>query len=82
MLGTPSTIYRLCHHVFVDTPKTRYHGRAYGMDIRVEKEDDGTLSVYKAPPFSEAYTLVRRGTADEIINHYDVSGSMQKFFGR
>ena len=66
----------------VGAPKTRYNGRAYGMDIRVEKEDDGTLSVYEAPPFSDVYRFVRRGPADEIIRHYDVSGSMRKFFGR
>jgi hypothetical protein len=52
------------------------------MDIRVEKEDDGTLSVYEAPPFSDAYKFVKRGPTDEIISHYDVSGSMRKFFGR
>ncbi len=77
-----SRVYGLCHHVFVDPPKTTFNGRAYGMDIRVEKEDDGTLSVYEAPAFSEAYRLVRRGPADEIIRHYDVSGSMRKFFER
>ncbi len=66
----------------VGAPKTRYNGRAYGMDIRVEREDDGTLSVYEAPPYSEAFRFVRRGPAAEIICHYDVSGSMQKFFGR
>jgi len=72
----------LCHHIFVDAPKTRYNGRAYGMDIRVEKEDDGTLSVYEAPPFSDTYRFIRRGPNAEIIAHYDVSGSMQKFFER
>ena len=51
------------------------------MDIRVEKEDDGTLSVYEAPPFSGSFRFVKRGSADEIITHYDVSGSMRKFFG-
>lgn len=65
----------------VDAPKATYNGRAYGMDIRVEKEE-GTLSVYEAPPFSEAYRFVKRGPADEIISHCDVSGSMRKFFGR
>jgi hypothetical protein len=77
-----SPIKVLCHHIFVDAPKTRYSGRAYGMDIRVEKEDDGTLSVYEAPPFSDAYRFVKRGPAAEIISHYDVSGSMRKFFER
>jgi hypothetical protein len=66
----------------VDAPKTRYNGRAYGMDIRVEKEDDGTPSAYEAPPLGDTYRFVRRGPADEIISHYDVSGSMRKFFGR
>ncbi len=51
------------------------------MDIRVEREEDGTLSVYEAPPFSGSYRFIRRGPAPEIITHYDVSGSMKKFFG-
>jgi len=79
---TLSPVDVLCHHILVDALKTSYNGRAYGMDIRVEKEDDGTLSVYEAPPYSEAYRFVKRGPIDEIIAHYDVSGSMQKFFGR
>ena len=53
------------------------------MDIRVEKEDDGPLSVHEAPPFSEeAFRFVKRGPAAEIINHYDVSGGMRKFSER
>lgn len=75
----PSSV--LCHHAFVDAPKTTFNGRAYGMDIRVEKEDDGTLSVYEASPFSGSFKFVKRGPVDEIITHYDVSGSMKKFFG-
>lgn len=50
------------------------------MDIRVEREDDGTLSVYEAPPFSNRFRLVKRGAASDIIKYYDVSGSMRKFF--
>ncbi len=82
MFRALSPVPRLCHHIFVDAPKTKYNGRAYGMDIRVEKEDDGTLSVYEAPPFSEAFRFVKRGPAAEIISHYDVSGSMRRFFER
>ena len=52
------------------------------MDIRVEREDDGTLSVYEAPPFSDQFELVKRGPADQVIDHYDVSGSMREFFGQ
>ncbi len=81
MFRALSPVDALCHHNSVDTPKTRYNGRAYGMDIRVEKEDDGTLSVYEAPPFSNAFRFVKRGSADEIISHYDVSGGMRKVFG-
>jgi hypothetical protein len=50
------------------------------MDIRVEREEDGTLSVYEAPPFSGSFRFVKRGPACEIITHYDVSGSMGSFF--
>lgn len=52
------------------------------MDIRVEQEDDGTLSVYEAPPFSDQFKLIKRGPAAQVINHYDVSGSMKEFFGQ
>ncbi len=47
------------------------------MDIRVEREADGTLSVYEAPPFSNRFKLVTRGPAAQIIRHYDVSGGMK-----
>ncbi len=50
------------------------------MDIRVEREDDGTLSVYEASPFSDQFKLVKRGPAAQIIDHYDVSGNMREFF--
>lgn len=50
------------------------------MDIRVEREEDGTLSVYEAPPFSGSFRFVKRGPAADIITHYDVSGSMRTFF--
>lgn len=56
--------------------------RAYGMDIRVERETDGTLSVHEAPPFSNQFKLVKCGPATEIITHYDVSGRMKVFFGQ
>lgn len=69
-----------CHYGGVDATKTTFNGRAYGMDIRVEREDDGTLSVYEASPFSGSFRFVKRGPADEIIKHYDVSGSMKSFF--
>ncbi len=59
-----------------------FSGRAYGMDIRVERETDGTLSVYEAPPFSNRFKLVVRGPAAQITRHYDVSGSMKAFFGQ
>ncbi len=52
------------------------------MDIRVEREDDGRSSVYEALPFSNRFRLVKRGPAAQIINHYDVSGSMKAFFGQ
>lgn len=64
----------------METLKTTFNGRAYGMDIQVEREEDGTLSVYEALAFSGAFRFVKRGSADEIIRHYDVSGSMRAFF--
>ena len=52
------------------------------MDIRVEREADGTLTVYEAAPFSRQFKLVTRGPVAQIIRHYDVSGSMKAFFGQ
>ena len=41
--------------------KSVFRGRAYGLDIRVEREDDGTLSVYGAEAYTEHYELLARG---------------------
>jgi hypothetical protein len=70
----------LCHHGGVEAPRTTFDGRAYGMDIRVGREEDGTLSVYESPPFSGLFKFAKRGPGDEIIGHYDVSGDMRLFF--
>lgn len=48
----------------------------YGMDIRVEREADGTLSIYESPPFMGLSTFVERGPVAEMILRYDVSGSI------
>lgn len=54
-------------------------GRAYGMDIRVEKNDDGTLSVYEASPFSGMYVFVARGECETVLYRFDVSGSIRRW---
>ena len=68
------------HHGVVEALRTTFNGRAYGMDIRVEREEDGTLSVYEAPPFSGLFKFVKCGPAEEVFKLYDVSGSLRTFF--
>ncbi len=50
------------------------------MNIRIEKEDDGTLSVYEADPYLNVFQFVGRAPAAEVIARYDVSGTMRTFF--
>lgn len=52
------------------------------MDIRVEREDDGTLSVYGSEPYADAYTLLARGPVEEMVRRYDVSGGMRRWLER
>ena len=57
-------------------------GRAYGLDIRVEREDDGTLSVYGSEPYTDNYTLLARGPVGEMVRRYDVSGGLRRWLER
>ncbi len=66
----------------VEVLKTTYYGRAYGLDIRVEREDDGTLSVYGSEPYADDYTLLARGPVEEMIRRYDVSGGLRRWLER
>ena len=52
------------------------------MDIRVEREDDGTLSVYGAEAYTEQYELLARGPVEEMVRRYDVSGSLRRWLER
>ena len=56
-----------------------FRGRAYGLDIRVEREDDGTLSVYGSEPYADDYTLLARGPVEEMVGRFDVSGGMRRW---
>lgn len=56
-----------------------FRGRAYGLDIRVEKEDDGTLSVYGSEAYADDYTLLARGSVAEIVGRFDVSGGLRRW---
>lgn len=58
--------------------KTLY-SRAYGMDIRIDKNDDGSLSAYEAFPFSNMYIFALRADRDTIIRRFDVSGSIRRW---
>ena len=51
-----------------------FRGRAYGLDIRVEREADGTLSVYGSEPYADDYALLARGPVEEMVGRFDVSG--------
>ena len=59
-----------------------FRGRAYGLDIRVEREDDGTLSVYGSGAYADAYTLLARGPVEEMVRRYDVSGGLRRWLER
>ena len=52
------------------------------MDIRVEREDDGTLSVYGSEPYADDYTLLARGPVGEMVGRYDVSGGLRRWLER
>ena len=59
-----------------------FRGRAYGLDIRVEKEDDGTLGVYGSEAYAGDYTLLARGPVEEIVGRFDVSGGLRRWLER
>ena len=59
-----------------------FRGRAYGLDIRVEWEDDGSLSVYGAEAYTEQYELLARGPVEEMVRRYDVSGGLRRWLER
>ena len=65
--------------LFVDFEERNHVSRAYGMDIRVIKNDDGTLSVYEAFPNSGLYAFVARDEREPILKRYDVSGSIRRW---
>lgn len=56
-----------------------FRGRAYGLDIRVEREDDGTLSVYGSEPYADAYALLARGPVAAMVGRFDVSGGLRRW---
>ena len=49
------------------------------MDIRIDKNDDGSLSAYEAFPFSNMYIFAMRADRDTIIRRFDVSGSIRRW---
>ena len=59
-----------------------FRGRAYGLDIRVAQEDDGTLSVYGSEAYADDYTLLARGPVEEMVRRYDVSGGLRRWLER
>lgn len=59
-----------------------FRGRVYDLDIRVEKEDDGTLSVYGSEAYADDYTLLARGPVEEIVGRFDVSGGLRRWLKR
>ena len=59
-----------------------FYGRAYGLDIRVEKNDDGTLSAYEAPAFSGRYIFAMRDEQATVLRKFDVSGSIKEWLER
>jgi hypothetical protein len=62
--------------------ETTFYGRAYGMDIRIDKHDDGTLSAYEAFPFSGLYLFAMQGDEATILRRFDVSGALREWLER
>ena len=60
----------------MEATRHTFWGRAYGLDIRVEREDDGTLSVYGAEAYTDHYELLARGPVEEMAGRFDVSGGL------
>lgn len=52
------------------------------MDIRVEWEDDGSLSVYGSEAYADDYTLLARGPVEEMARRYDVIGGLRRWLER
>lgn len=52
------------------------------MDIRVEREDDDTLSVYGSEAYADDYTLLAQGPVEEMVRRYDVSGGLRRWLER
>ena len=46
----------------VGTNGHTFWGRAYGLEGRIEWEDDGTLSVYGSEEYGDHYTLLAQGS--------------------
>ena len=66
----------------MDATELTFLGRAYGLDIRVEREADDTLSVYSSEPYTDNYTLLARGPVEEMVGRYDVSGGLRRWLER
>ncbi len=66
----------------MEATELTFLGRAYGLDIRVEQEDDGTLNVYGAEAYTEQYELLARGPVEEMVRRYDVSGGLRRWLER
>lgn len=54
-------------------------GRAYGLDIRVEREADGTLGVYGSVAYAAHDTLLANGSTEESVGRFDVSGGLLRW---
>jgi hypothetical protein len=55
-----------------------FYGRAHDMFLRIEKNPDGSLSVYEAF-VSGMCRFIRRDTREEILRRFDVSGSIRRW---
>lgn len=62
-----------------ETTEQNIGGRSYGLDIRVERETDGTLVVYGSVAYAAHDTLLANGSTEELIGRYDVSGALRRW---
>lgn len=52
------------------------------LEGRVEREDDGSLSVYGSEAYAERFELLARRPIEEIVGRFDVSGDLRRWLER
>jgi hypothetical protein len=56
-----------------------YFTRSFGTDFRVEKNQDGTLSIFEAFPLSGFCSFISRDEREAILKRFDVTGAIRRW---